>query len=256
MIRGIINSYLLLFITFQLTTCVAEKKTIYIAGFYPDSFVISAPEAPFTAKYALDQINNDTLGLLRDYRVEVVWKNTLCIERYALQEFIEYLRDDTTRYLMLLGPVCSDPAAGLAQVSHMYGLTQLTYGSRSPSLGNIKRYPGFIRGNPSDINIVAGWIKYIQTYNWRRLAILNQQGDYFISTSQEVQLILQELEIEHYVGIFDPESIRFDEQVDTILTDVDTQGYRIIISEFLHLSWVYLYTVEPAYSDHYKPDSP
>ena len=232
MTRGFAISYLL-FITFQLSICVAEKPTIYIAGFYPDSFVISAPEAPYTSKYAEDQINNNELGLLKDYRIEVIWKNSLCIQRYALRGFVEFLRDDSRRYLVQLGPVCSDPSAGVAQISYFYGLTQLTYGSRSPSLGNIKRYPGFIRGNPSDVNIVAGWIKYIQTYNWRRIAILNQQGDYFISTSQELQRILQDLKIEHYVGIFDPQSTRFDEHVESVLTDVDTQGYRIIISELI-----------------------
>ena len=251
MVGGITS--LLLFITLQLSLCVAEKQTIYIAGFYPDSFVIAAPEVPYTGKYTEEQINNNTLGLLKDYRIEVVWKNSLCIERYALQNFIEFLRDDTKQYLMLLGPVCSDPAAGVAQISHLYGLTQLTYGSRSPSLGNTKRYPGFIRGNPSDVNIIAGWVKYIQTYNWRRIAILNQQGDYFISTGQEIQRVLQELVIEHYVGIFDPESTRFDEQVDTILREVDTQGYRIIISELVVCSGTclirHLYNPELSRSD-------
>ena len=119
----------------------------------------------------------------------------------------------------------------VAQVSYRYGLSLLTFASRYPQLGNLARYPGFIRGNPSDANIVAGWMKYIQEYNWRRLAILNQQGDYFISTSQEAQLVLQQLNIQHDVGIFDPESIRFDDQVDTLLSRVDREGYRIIISE-------------------------
>ena len=223
-------SLLLLLLLF--TSCAAEKPTIYIAGFYPDSHVISAPNIVYTSQYTENEINNNTLGLLSDYNIKVVWRNTLCIERFAIQAFIEFLREDTNRYLVLLGPACSDPAGGIAQVSYLYGLSQLTYSSRSPHLGNIARYPGFIRGNPSDANIVAGWMKYIQEYNWRRLAILNQQGDYFISTSQEAQLLLKELDIPHYVGIFDPESIRFDDQVDTLLSKVDSEGYRILISEF------------------------
>ncbi|KAI6654135.1 gamma-aminobutyric acid type B receptor subunit 1 [Oopsacas minuta] len=211
------------------TSCVAEKTTVYIAGFYPDSFVISAPGIPYTSQYTENQINNNSLGLLKDYNLKFIWKNTLCIEAYALEAFIEFLRDDSKRYLVLLGPACSDPAAGIAQLSHFYGLTLFTYSSRSPALGNTDVYPGFIRANPSDANIVAGWMKFIQHYNWRRLAILNQQGDYFLSTSQEAQVLLQELGIDHYVGIFDPQSIRFDDQVETLLKLVDTQGYRILI---------------------------
>ena len=221
----------LLLLSLLFTSCIAEKPTIYIAGFYPDSFVISAPNMLHTSQYTENEINNNTLGLLSDYNIKVVWRNTLCIERFAIEAFIEFLREDTNRYLVLLGPACSDPAAGVAQVSYRYGLSLLTFASRSPQLGNLARYPGFIRGNPSDANIVAGWMKYIQEYNWRRLAILNQQGDYFISTSQEAQLLLQQLDIQHYVGIFDPESIRFDDQVDTLLSRVDREGYRIIISE-------------------------
>ena len=223
----------LLLLLLLLTSCVAEKQTIYIAAFYPDSYVVSAPNALHTASYTQGQINNNTLGLLRDYNIEVIWKNTLCIERYALNGFIEFLRDTSRRYLVLLGPICTDPLASIAQISHFYGLSLFTYTNRSPSLGNILRYPGFIRGSPSDVNIVAGWIKFIQYYNWTRLAILNQQGDYFLSTSQEAQLILKGLNIEHYIDLFDPESIRFDEQVETVLSRVNSQGYRIMISELL-----------------------
>ena len=225
----------LLLLLLLFTSCTAEKSTIYIAGFYPDSHVISAPNTVHTSQYTENEINNNTLGLLPDYNIKVIWRNTLCIERFAIEAFVEFLRNDTNRYLILLGPACSDPAGGVAQISYRYGLSQLTYASRSPHLGNIVRYPGFIRGNPSDVNIVAGWMKYIQQYNWRRLAILNQQGDYFISTSQEAQLLLLQLDIQHYVGIFDPESIRFDEQVDTLLSRVDREGYRIIISELFYI---------------------
>ena len=245
----LVSLYLLLFATFHFLPCVAKKQTIYIAGFSPDrnNTIVTYR---LIGQFAEKQINNNNLGLLNDYNIEVIWKNTRCIARYALEAFVEFLRDDTRRYLLLLGPICSDLAAEVAQVSYLYGLTQLTYGSRSPSLGNIKRYPGFIRGNPSDINIVAGWIKYIQTYKWRRLAILNQQGEYFISTSQVAQLILHELDIEYYVGIFDPESIQFDEQVETIVSDVNTQGYRIIISKFIHISFIQF---RSSYSDtHYN----
>ena len=224
-------SFVLLLFGSLFATTVTGKETIYIAGFYPDSFIISAPNVPYTSNFTESHINNNNLGILRDYDIKVVWKNSRCLEQYAMSSFIDFIREDNRRYLALFGPACSDSAAAIARVSHFYGLSLFTYSSRSPHLGNQKIFPYFIRGNPSDAFIVAGWIKFIRDNNWRRLAIINQQDDYFLSTSQEAQIVLTALEIEHYVDIFDPQSVRFEEQVETILSNLDTRGYRVIISE-------------------------
>ena len=213
-----------------------EKENVYIAAFYPDSSVISAPSFPFISMYTEELINNNSLGILRDYKFNVVWKNTQCKEQYAMEGFINFLRDDRRQYLSLFGPACSDPAAGIAQISHFFGLPLFTYTARSPALGNTKIYPKFIRGNPSGANIVAGWIKFIQDYKWKRLAIINQQGDYFISTSTDAQITLDKLGIEYHVDIFDPQSLNFEERMETILMNLDTRGYRVIIGGFINMS--------------------
>ena len=198
-------------------------------GLYPLTGGWSLPLAPICASMAIDHINAKP-DILPGYNLRINWRNSNCSDKIALESFIEALRDSNETYIGVFGPGCSVAAVTIANISPSYGLITFTYGAASPSLEDEVRYPYFIRGIVSDTNIAAGRINFINSYDWKRVAIINQQEEIFVYSSYVVQQVLRELDIEYRSETFDTLSVNVATQLVDAVALIKEKGFRIIIA--------------------------
>ena len=105
----------------------------------------------------------------------------------------------------------------------------ISWASTSPSLTNTKLYPQLLLGTPSDINTVAGQLILIQEMNVRRVVILNEQEDLFVTISARLQLLLDELGVGYLTEIYNTESKNYLQTIDLILSRIETEVYNVIV---------------------------
>ena len=203
-------------------------KELYLMGLYPVMGSWSLPLGPMAADLALEHINAHP-DILQGYNLNVDWRDSRCLDRIAVQSFIDALNDSSRTYLGVFGPGCSVAAVAIANISPLYGLITLTYGAASPSLEDKIRYPYFIRGIVSDTNIAAGRINFIKEHGWKRVAIVNQQEEIFVYNSFVIQQALRRLDVSYRSETFDPRSSEVDQQISSVIALIKDEGYRIVI---------------------------
>ncbi|XP_052793446.1 gamma-aminobutyric acid type B receptor subunit 1-like [Mya arenaria] len=82
-------------------------------------------------------------------------------------------------YHMVLGDGCSTCSAATAQVSYLWNLTQLSYGSSSPILSDRKRFPKFFRIATPDQMVNEARIQLMREFNWKKVATIHQALEVF-----------------------------------------------------------------------------
>ena len=226
---NLLSSLLLMCVCAQLGAC---KQRLDILGLYPkngDGW--TEPFVEYSGELALRHIEQNG-SILRDYQLAIDWKNTKCNGGVALKEFVDALGNNQNKtYLAVFGGGCAVATSQVAALSYRYGLAQIAYASTAPNLGNRKLYPRFVRGVPSDINAVPARAKFIEEFNWRRVAIINEQDPIFVASSHNMESVLDRLHVEYRVEDFAPSgTIPLDQQVRTIAENLRTNGFRVIIA--------------------------
>ena len=236
----LVTSLLLLYFCVQLVLC---KQRLEILGIYPkDGDGWTEPFVEYSAELALKHIEQNG-SILQDYTLEIDWKNTKCKGGVALKEFVDALGKNQSRtYLAVFGGGCAVATSQVAALAYRYGLAQIAYASTAPNLGNRKLYPRFVRGVPSDINAVPARASFIKNFNWRRVAIINEQDPIFVASSHYVESVLDRLNVEYRVEDFAPGgTLPLDQQVRTIAENLRSNGYRIIIANMYEDSAIKLF---------------
>ena len=224
---NLLSSLLVVCVCAQLGAC---KQRLDILGLYPkngDGW--TEPFVEYSGELALRHIEQNG-SILRDYQLAIDWKNTKCNGGVALKEFVDALGNNQNKtYLAVFGGGCAVATSQVAALSYRYGLAQIAYASTAPNLGNRKLYPRFVRGVPSDINAVPARAKFIEEFNWRRVAIINEQDPIFVASSHNMESVLDRLHVEYRVEDFAPtNTIELDQQVERIAKNL--REYKIIIA--------------------------
>ena len=233
----LVTSLLLLYFCVQLVLC---KQRLEILGIYPkDGDGWTEPFVEYSAELALKHIEQSG-SILQDYTLEIDWKNTKCNGGVALKEFVDALGKNQSRtYLAVFGGGCAVATSQVAALAYRYGLAQIAYASTAPNLGNKELYPRFVRGVPSDINAVPARASFIKNFNWRRVAIINEQDPIFVASSHYVESVLDRLNVEYRVEDFAPNSTLMDQQVKRIAENL--KQYRIIIANMYERTAIELF---------------
>ncbi|KAL5009805.1 hypothetical protein ScPMuIL_012110 [Solemya velum] len=85
----------------------------------------------------------------------------------------------------IVGAGCSTESEATAQASHLWNLTQISYGSSSPILSNRKRFPRFFRLAPPDTTLNPARITLLKYYNWKRVATIHQALEFFSAVTED-----------------------------------------------------------------------
>ena len=219
----------LLLVSLYVLGVFCDKKDLYIAGIYPANGSWSAPDIPTSIRLALEHINaNDEV--LPDYNLKIELENSQCKNTIGLTKLFHFIKNTNRTYVSLFGDGCSVVTGAVAEISHMYGLVAVAFASTSPSLGNTDRYPTLIRSRPSESSTSPAKLHFIKENGWKRIAIINQLEDLFVSTSHELQKLLNEESIHYRIEIIDPKGPDLMDQLQEALAIIEKEGYRIIVA--------------------------
>ncbi|KAI6661636.1 gamma-aminobutyric acid type B receptor [Oopsacas minuta] len=214
-----------------------NQENLNIAALYPYPTRMLSGAAPAAAQLALDHINSN-LSILTNYNLTVKFRDSGCSNIVAVRSLFEFIREPDQSYLVVLGAWCSVATDVVAELAIAYNLPVISWASTSPSLTNDARYPELLLGTPSDTNTVSGQLLLIQQYNIRRVAIINEQEDLFISISTRLQVFLNELGVSYITEIYNPKNENYLETIDLILTRIDSEGYRVVVLNARELRYV------------------
>ena len=142
----------------------------------------------------------------------------------SLFEFIH-----VPKFTFVFGAWCSKATDVVAELALAYDVPVVSWASTSPSFTNTKLYPQLLLGTPSDINTVAGQLILIQELNVRRVVIINEQEDLFITISHRLQLFLDEINVSYLTEIYNEESKNYLPTIDLILSRIQAEGYSVIV---------------------------
>ncbi|XP_052793612.1 gamma-aminobutyric acid type B receptor subunit 1-like [Mya arenaria] len=128
-------------------------------------------------KMALHDINNDP-RILPGYNLTYNYIDSMCTEGVAVYRMFRELQAGQP-YHMVLGDGCSTCSAATAQVSYLWNLTQLSYGSSSPILSDRKRFPKFFRIVTPEQKVNEARIQLMRKFDWNKVATIHQALEFF-----------------------------------------------------------------------------
>ncbi|KAH9508641.1 hypothetical protein Btru_049496 [Bulinus truncatus] len=151
------------------------RKTLHILGLF--ALNGSLPEGLTflpAALLAMENINTNYSDLLPGYKLQINAYNTECEEAIALNNFYQEIYNENRTTIMVLGATCSTPTEVTAQVSHLWGLQQISYAAVSPYLSNKRKFPSFFRVMTPQQNLTVARVRLFQEFGWRRVHTVYQ----------------------------------------------------------------------------------
>ncbi|XP_067038730.1 gamma-aminobutyric acid type B receptor subunit 2-like [Acropora muricata] len=169
-----------------------SKETLYIGGLFGLDTArggwSSAGIIP-AVQMAIDDINNSS-KCLKDYHLELLIKDSQCSVGEAVRRSLEYISYGKPK-IMFLGPGCSKASIPVAEAIHYWNIVQIGFSGSSPLLSSKSLYPLYFRTNPSETFANLGRIAILRRFNWKRVAILQQNNDVFTGISNSLVELLE-----------------------------------------------------------------
>ncbi|KAI6661637.1 gamma-aminobutyric acid type B receptor subunit 1 [Oopsacas minuta] len=205
-----------------------DQQVLNIAAVYPYPSTGFSGATPAAVKLALNHINSNPT-ILPNYSLTVKFRDSGCKEKIAVRSLFKFISEPNENYLVVLGAWCSKATDVVAELALAYDKPVISWASTSPSFTNSELYPELLLGTPSDINTVSGQLVLIQELKIRRVAIINEQEDLFVTISARLHVFLNELGVEYLTEIYNPESQNYLQTIDLILTRIHNDGYNVIV---------------------------
>uniref|UniRef100_T1IUR5 G-protein coupled receptors family 3 profile domain-containing protein n=1 Tax=Strigamia maritima TaxID=126957 RepID=T1IUR5_STRMM len=106
----------------------------------------------------------------------------------------DLLYNPPQKLMLLCG--CSIVCTTVGEAAKMWNLVVVSYGASSPALSNRARFETFFRTHPSATVHNPTRIRIFQRFGWKRVAILQQAEEVFISTVEDLESRCKEEGIE------------------------------------------------------------
>ncbi|KAI6647340.1 gamma-aminobutyric acid type B receptor subunit 2 [Oopsacas minuta] len=149
------------------------------------------------------------------------------------------MQQDNITFVSLFGLPCLAPTSAIADILSVYNTTMMTFSSYSPDFYALyySSTPTFVvNGFPNSLNVISAQLKFITDHQWRRVAIVNFESEYFTHLGYELQKTLYKLGIENTAETVSiPITYReYYEQLDDIIDAIQSENYRIVIFNTYH----------------------
>eukprot|EP00731_Ephydatia_muelleri_P010455 Em0005g1041a len=160
------------------------SKIIYFGHItsYGESGFNSSGAVP-AVELAVEHVNNNA-SILAGYKlVSTPVMDSECDRIKSLDAFFSSVVYATSRYnvIALLGCGCGVATEPVAEISHRWNITQVSYASGSSSLSNRAQFKNYFRTWPSFKDIAPGLVSILKHYNWTRVSFLTQKENLFTS---------------------------------------------------------------------------
>eukprot|EP00731_Ephydatia_muelleri_P010489 Em0005g1075a len=160
------------------------SKIIYFGHItsYGESGFNSSGAVP-AVELAVEHVNNNA-SILAGYKlVSTPVMDSECDRIKSLDAFFSSVVYATSRYnvIALLGCGCGVATEPVAEISHRWNITQVSYASGSSSLSNRAQFKNYFRIWPSFKDIAPGLVSILKHYNWTRVSFLTQKENLFTS---------------------------------------------------------------------------
>ena len=223
-----------LIIFIYISTFTACKKDIHIAGLFP----LSLNSSIELTELAVREINAKQ-DLLPNHNLIIDWKDTECDTHVAFKSFTEFMQQDNVTYASVFGLPCLATTSAIADIISVYNTMMLTLSAYTPDFYSLyySSQPSYIvNGFPTGLNAISAQLKFITDHNWKRIAIVNFESEYFTHLGYELQKALYTLDIENTaetisVPLSDQE---YYDQLDNVIDAIQSEKYRIIIFNMYH----------------------
>ena len=210
---------------------VISINVIKIAGLYSNGGDWVAPQIKDMGDFAKDLINNST-NILPDYQLSIEWKNSQCNSAKSVEKIIDFVENQTVIYHFVFGPACSISAEPVGEIIPNYYLNMLAYSAASPGLTSYV-YPNTFLGVATYNTLVVVYVKLIEFYQWRRVALVGQDTGLFntinLNFAEELNNLNVAFDIARVVG---GNKVQIDTNLDRIF---GVSEYRIIFGNFYEL---------------------
>ena len=224
----ILKSHLFFVLTSCLVLSVTNCDVISIAGLYPEDGDWIAPQMKAITEFAKDLVNNAT-NILPNHQLSIDWQNSECRSKIAVEKILNFVLREKI-YHFVFGPACSISSEPVADIIPTYFLNMIAYSATSPNLAS-DLYPNTFVGVKTYNSFVVVWVKLVQFYVWRRVAIMGQDSDIFNTVNENFEEELKGLDI-----ISDSERILDGNDVLEIDSKLDrlfsVKRYKILIANF------------------------
>ena len=207
---------------------ISNCNVINIAGLYPENGDWIAPQMRNITEFAKDLVNSAT-NILPNHQLSIDWQNSQCRSKISVDRILNFIQREKI-YHFVFGPACSISAEPVGDIIPTYFLNMIAYSATSPNLAS-DSYPNTYLGVITYNSFAVVWVKIIQYYVWRRVAIMGQDSDVFNTVNENFEEELKERNV-----TFDSERIAngYDEsEIDSKLDRLFmTKRYKIIFANF------------------------
>ena len=160
-----------------------ELKEIHIGALFPmngSSGWLGGQGCLPSAVMALNDINSNH-PIINQYKLTLHWNNSQCDPGLGASVLYDLIYKPPIKTLILCG--CSIVCSTIAEVSKMYNLIVVGYGSSSPALSSKHRFPTFFRTHPSATIHNPTRIQIFEKFKWTRIAIILEAQELFVTVN-------------------------------------------------------------------------
>ncbi|XP_070566244.1 gamma-aminobutyric acid type B receptor subunit 2-like [Ptychodera flava] len=209
-------------------TTSTEARDLYFAALFPFTSTGEESKIAWGVKVAinlaLQHVNNST-QILNGYRLNMESYDTKCDMAEGTKALFEAMAEGPPK-LMILGGICSDVTAPVAEAVLWWNMIQLSYANTEPFLSEREKYPTFFRTVPSETDFNPAKLKLLDHFNWTRVATIHQDTPRFSMAHSKLSSALES------VGKKLILVASFTEDPEKAVKDVKDSGARIILGYF------------------------
>ncbi|XP_059152389.1 gamma-aminobutyric acid type B receptor subunit 2-like [Physella acuta] len=162
-----------------------------LTGIYPAGYAY-LPAAMLAVKH----INENFTDILPSYKLKINAYDSGCNESAGLNAFYEEIYNPNRTSIMTLGDTCSPVTEATAQVSHLWGLKQISYSAVSPHLSNKEIFPSFFRVMTPEQNLTVARVKLFKEMGWKKVHTIYQNLKLFSTLDEYMKQDLRKEGIE------------------------------------------------------------
>ncbi|XP_077997579.1 gamma-aminobutyric acid type B receptor subunit 2-like [Glandiceps talaboti] len=173
---------------------------------------------------AIQHINNSSL-ILPGYKLNMEPYDTKCDMAVGTKALFDAMVDRPPK-LVVLGGICPNVTAPIAEAVSSWKLIQISYANTEPFLSEREKYPTFFRTVPSETDFIPATVKLLGYFNWTRVASIHHSHPRFSLTQNKMSSVLDTN------GIRVDTVAEFDDDPTTALQAIKDSKVRIILGYF------------------------
>jgi gamma-aminobutyric acid type B receptor len=112
-----------------------------------------------------------------------------------LSSFIRSINQPCPGFIAVIGSGCSVATEPAAELSHFWGLSQISYGSSAANLKNRRRFPNYFQLYPSEVDYIPSVVATVDFFGWKRVAVVTQNENLFTQSLPILQQLLEDRNI-------------------------------------------------------------